>query len=52
MYRFKKHYSLKRLPIPLYRYRRHKNNITNKHELMDFYNQELEKKHNIKNKTN
>ena len=52
MYRFKKNYNLERLPIPLYRYRRHKNNITNKHELMDYYHQELEKKHNIKNKTN
>lgn len=52
MFRFKKNYKIERLPIPLYRYRRHKDNITNKDDLMDYYYQELAKKHNIENKTN
>ena len=50
MYRFKKIIKLKDYNT-LYRYRRHKDNITNKYDLMDYYYQELDKKHNTKNKT-
>lgn len=43
--RFEKKYSISRLEIPLYRYRRHENNITNDIEEMEHYMQTLAHKH-------
>lgn len=43
--RFEKKYKIHQLALPLYRYRRHENNITNNHIEMDKYNQELIIKH-------
>lgn len=42
--RFEKKYNIDHLPIPLYRYRRHKNNITNDSEKLKFYTEKLKKK--------
>ena len=42
--RFEKKYKIHRLEMPLYRYRRHSNNITNDSEAMEYhYNQLIEK---------
>jgi len=41
MLRFKKFYMLGHLPLPLYRYRRHDNNLTKNTELMDLYGRKL-----------
>jgi glycosyltransferase involved in cell wall biosynthesis len=46
--RFEKKYSIKHLDIPLYRYRRHENNITNDIANMARYDKELALKHNLK----
>ena len=46
--RFDKKYSVKRLEMPLYRYRQHKNNITNNKALMDKHMKALKVKHNLK----
>jgi len=43
--RFEEKYKVHRLGLPLYRYRRHSNNITNNHEEMEKYEQELIQKH-------
>ena len=43
--RFEKKFSIKRLDIPLYRYRRHKENLTNNIKLMNKYETDLLKKH-------
>ena len=43
--RFLKKYSLERLKLPLYRYRRHENNMTNDIEKMGIFNQKLNGKH-------
>ncbi len=43
--RYEKKYNIHRLAIPLYRYRRHGNNLTNDNKTMDFYNKNLTKKH-------
>ena len=40
--RFEKKYSIAHLPIPLYRYRKHKNNMTNNKELLAVYDEPLE----------
>ena len=48
-YRFLKHHSVYRLEMPLYRYRRHENNITNNKEAMDFHMNALKSKHGTKN---
>ena len=45
--RYLKKYSIERLKIPLYRYRRHANNITNDEVRMDEYAKKILKKHNI-----
>ena len=45
--RFEKKYSITRLELPLYRYRRHENNITNNAEEMDYHRQNLIRKHGI-----
>ena len=44
--RFERKYLIEHLPLPLYRYRRHDNNITNDTESMSFYNDLLLSKHN------
>tara|TARA_B100001109_G_C18821165_1_gene454595 strand:+ start:622 stop:1299 length:678 start_codon:yes stop_codon:yes gene_type:complete len=45
--RYLKNYSIDRLQIPLYRYRRHENNITNDEARMNLYANKIRKKHNI-----
>ena len=44
--RFLKKYKIKRVQLPLYRYRKHKNNMTNNEELMLHYEKMLLKKKN------
>ena len=46
--RFEKKYSIKRLELPLYRYRQHQSNITNDKVLMGKYMEALKVKHNLK----
>lgn len=43
--RFEKKYSVHRLELPLYRYRRHENNITNDEAAMEHHHQNLIRKH-------
>ena len=43
--RFKSKYSLGRLEMPLYRYRKHSDNITNDLENVNKYNKKLKEKH-------
>ena len=43
--RFEKKYRINRLEIPLYRYRRHSNNITNDLEAMNHHEERLHSKH-------
>ncbi|MCF8176902.1 MAG: glycosyltransferase family 2 protein [Sulfuritalea sp.] len=43
--RFEKKYSISRLELPLYRYRRHETNITNNAEAMEHHRQNLVRKH-------
>ena len=45
--RYLKKYSIKRLAIPLYRYRRHADNITNDKLKMEEYTKKIIEKHNI-----
>lgn len=47
--RFEKKYSISRLELPLYRYRRHENNITNNAEAMEHHRQNLVRKHSPDN---
>lgn len=44
-FRFLQKYSIHRLELPLYRYRRHDKNITNDAEAMEFHENKLIKKH-------
>ena len=46
--RFLQKYKIERVQLPLYRYRRHDNNITNDEGTMHKYNQMLNKKHLLK----
>ena len=46
--RFEKKFKIHRIKIPLYRYRRHKHNITNDEKVMDYHLKKLKKKHEIK----
>lgn len=46
--RFDAKYTMKRLELPLYRYRRHENNITNDKEEMAYHHQNLILKHDLK----
>ncbi len=48
--RFEKKYSISRLELPLYRYRRHENNITNDVEAMEHHHQNLVRKHSADSK--
>ena len=43
--RFLKKYQIERVPLPLYRYRRHENNLTNNKEKMEDFNKLLQAKH-------
>jgi len=45
--RFLKKYNIHRLELPLYRYRKHENNMTNNKNDMDYHMLNLEKKHNL-----
>ena len=45
--RFEKKYNIYRLRLPLYRYRRHQNNITNDSEGMIEHDKKLERKHKL-----
>ena len=44
--RFEKKYSIERVALPLYRYRRHDNNMTNNEERMSDFAETLAQKHN------
>ena len=46
--RFEKKFKIHRIKMPLYRYRRHKHNITNDEKVMDYHLKKLKKKHKIK----
>ena len=46
--RFLQKYKIERVQLPLYRYRRHSNNLTNDKDKIDTYNQMLNKKHLLK----
>ena len=46
--RFEKKFKIHRIKMPLYRYRRHKRNITNDKKVMDYHLKKLKKKHKIK----
>ena len=43
--RFEKKFKINRLELPLYRYRKHENNMTNNKEFLDEYDKKLLKKH-------
>ena len=43
--RFNEKYEVFRIPLPLYRYRKHQNNITNDEKKMDSHLKKLKKKH-------
>ena len=43
--RYLKKYGIYRIPLPLYRYRRHKANLTNNEAVMDEYLEKLKEKH-------
>ena len=45
---YKKKYDIFRVPIPLYRYRRHNTNMTNNKKLLKKYEKKLLKKHSLK----
>ena len=45
--RFKRKYSVTRVPIPLYEYHLHQDNITSNENMMEFYRGKLNKKHQI-----
>ena len=44
--RFEKKYTISRIPLPLYRYRRHQKNLTNDKESVDHHYRNLYEKHN------
>ena len=46
--RFKKKYKLTRVPVPLYRYRKHNNNLTNKKKIMKKYFKKISSKYKRK----
>ena len=45
--RFEKKYAITRLEIPLYRYRRHEDNLTNNANAMEYHRQNLIRKHGL-----
>lgn len=44
-FRFEKKYKIHRLELPLYRYRRHENNITNNQKTLSLHEEKLKQKH-------
>ena len=44
--RFLEKYNIHRIELPLYRYRRHAENMTNNAEMSDHYEERLRLKHN------
>lgn len=46
-FRFEEKYTVHRIELPLYRYRKHETNMTNNAELMDKHHEELQKKHGL-----
>tara|TARA_X000000950_G_scaffold134097_1_gene167010 strand:+ start:683 stop:1345 length:663 start_codon:yes stop_codon:yes gene_type:complete len=44
IHRFKKKYKVTRIPVPLYRYRKHENNLTKKKNIMKQYAKKIKKK--------
>ena len=46
-HRFEKKYVISRLELPLYRYRRHTDNITNDHVSLEYHEQKLKNKHGL-----
>jgi len=46
--RFEKKFKIHRIKMPLYRYRRHRHNITNDEKVMDYHLKKLKKKHKTK----
>ena len=46
-HRFEKKYQINKLELPLYRYRRHQNNITNDHKKLREHDEKLQKKHGV-----
>ena len=49
--RFEKKYNIHHLELPLYRYRRHNNNLTNNNEKMEYFDQKLITKHSKNSNT-
>ena len=47
IHRFKKKYKVTRIPVPLYRYRRHGNNLTSKKKIMTKYANKMKKKYGL-----
>ena len=46
-HRYENKYQIHRLELPLYRYRRHENNITNDSQNYEYHERKLNKKHNL-----
>ena len=46
-HRFEKKYQIHRIELPLYRYRRHENNITNDRKRLKLHDKKLKKKHGL-----
>ena len=46
--RFEKKFKIHRIEMPLYRYRKHKHNITNDKKVMDYHLKKLKEKHKTK----
>ena len=46
--RFEKKFKIHRIEMPLYRYRKHKHNITNDKKVMDYHLKKLKEKHKMK----
>jgi glycosyltransferase involved in cell wall biosynthesis len=46
--RFLKQYQIERVKLPLYRYRRHENNMTNDRGKIQYFRQMLDQKHSVK----
>ena len=47
-HRFEKKYTISRLELPLYRYRKHGNNMTNNESALKYHNKKFELKHGVK----
>ncbi len=48
--RFEKDHNIKNIELPLYRYRKHENNMTNNKKGMAEYKKILKSKHDVKKK--